>query len=244
MFCFEKPNNWSELPLYKKLSYYKLILNENYAIYVDKLEVKIVVKNILKDEIKVANVIRILKDDKDFSEMDKNSNHVLKSTHGSGWNIIDLKNTDTNRILSMLKYWNRTYDIYNEPHYSYVKPRFFIEEKLHDVFGGDYLSTFMFRCTHGKVFTFSISKNKKINNFDNDGNPTKKLEHDFFIDDNLREKMKCFAEILSKPFEFVRIDFFIDNNKDIYFSEFTFTPLACDKYYSDELELKLGKLWT
>ena len=56
--------------------------------------------------------------------------------------------------------------------------------------------------------------------------------------------MKKYAEILSKPFEFVRIDFFIDRKNDIYFSEFTFTPLGGKKYYSDEIELKLGKLWT
>lgn len=244
MFSFSKPNDWKNLPLYKKISYYKTQLNENYVKYVNKLEAKIIVKNILNDEINIAKVVRVLQDSTDFKKEDKNPNHVLKTVHGSGWNIIDLENTSLSKILSFLQKWNRIFDGQNEPHYKYIKPQFFIEEKIHDKFGGVNLSTFMFRCIQGKPQTFSIQKNSKINNFDIEGNPIKKLEHDFRIENELFLIMKKNAEILCKPFEFVRIDFFIDEKNNIYFSEFTFTPLCGNQYYSDEIESKLGKLWT
>ena len=51
------------------------------------------------------------------------------------------------------------------------------------------------------------------------------------------------AKILSNPFEFVRIDFYLGADNKIYFSEFTFTPHAGLQVYSNEMELKLGKLW-
>jgi hypothetical protein len=191
-----------------------------------------------------VKVIRILKDFTDFHKNDKNPNHVLKTVHGSGWNIIDLENTSLSKILSFLQTWNKIFSGENEPHYKYIKPAFFIEEKLKDKFEGDDVSTFMFRCIQGKPQTFSIKKNSRINNFDIEGYSIKPLEHNFHIEKELFLKMKKNAEILSKPFEFVRIDFFIDNKNNIYFSEFTFTPLCGNQYYSDEIEIKLGNLWT
>lgn len=244
MFSFSKPDDWHHLPLYTKISHYKLQLNEQYAQYVNKLEAKLIVKNILEDKIHIAKVIRVLKDCNDFTKEDININHVLKTVHGSGWNIIDLNTTTISKILSSLKKWNRIFDGVDEPHYKHIKPQFFIEEKLKDKFGGNDLSTFMFRCIHGKPQTFSIKKNGLINNFDIKRKPIKHLEHDFHIGNDLFLKMKSNAEILCKPFEFVRIDFFIDNMDHIYFSEFTFTPLSGWKYYPDDIEFKLGRLWT
>ena len=52
-----------------------------------------------------------------------------------------------------------------------------------------------------------------------------------------------YAEKLSQNFEFVRMDFHIDKNDDIYFSEFTFTPNAGTRVFTDEWEISLGKDW-
>ena len=244
MFTISKPNDWNILHLYEKICYYKQYLNENYANCVDKIVVKKIIKDFLCDEIKIANIVRVLKDFEDFNEYDINDNHILKSAHGSGWNI-DLENANIAIINNKLKSWNKSYGTdSNEPHYNFIKPRFFIEEKIKDKFGKKYASTFMFRCINGKPETFSIKIDSSINNFDIHKNILKPKEHNYEIEDVLFQKMKKYAEILSKPFEFVRIDFFIDRKNDIYFSEFTFTPLGGKKYYSDEIELKLGKLWT
>ena len=51
------------------------------------------------------------------------------------------------------------------------------------------------------------------------------------------------SKLLSMPFEFVRIDFYISADSDIYFSEFTFTPSAGYQLYSDQIEEKFGALW-
>lgn len=245
MFSLPKPKDWRNLMLYQKICYYKLNLNEHYARFVNKIEAKKIVKEILKDEIKVSNIVKVLKDYKDFEMSDRNPDHVLKSAHASGWNMLDLDKATLRSIHCFLQTYNKTYKGIDEPHYSYITPQFFIEEKIYDKFpGNNQLSTFMFRCIHGKPQTFSIKRNANINNFDIEGNILKKKEHNFHIEEELFLKMKKFAEILSKPFEFVRIDFFIDYQDNIYFSEFTFTPCSGNKYYSDYVELKLGKLWT
>ena len=51
------------------------------------------------------------------------------------------------------------------------------------------------------------------------------------------------AKKLSKPFEFVRIDFYIGENDLIYFSEFTFTPAAGYQVFDLETEMYQGSLW-
>jgi hypothetical protein len=51
------------------------------------------------------------------------------------------------------------------------------------------------------------------------------------------------AEILSNRFEFVRIDYYIDKNNDIYFSEFTFTPSAGKITFDPVIEMKMGQAW-
>jgi hypothetical protein len=50
------------------------------------------------------------------------------------------------------------------------------------------------------------------------------------------------ASMLSKPFEYVRMDFYIATG-GVYFSEFTFTPKNGVSRLPDEIELELGKSW-
>jgi hypothetical protein len=52
------------------------------------------------------------------------------------------------------------------------------------------------------------------------------------------------ACLLSKQFEFVRIDLYIDKNDKIYLNEYTFTPLQGKMDYPLDIEMDLGKLWT
>ena len=60
--------------------------------------------------------------------------------------------------------------------------------------------------------------------------------------ENLNELIRI-AEKLSKPFRFVRVDLY-NENEDIRFSELTFTPLAGNILFHPKIwDLTLGELW-
>ena len=241
-----KPSNWNNLPMYRKILFYKKTLGEYHSKFVDKIEAKSIVKNILNDDIEVAPIIRILKDYKDISSKDFNENHILKATHGSGWNIDLSEINDINKIKNKLEIWNKTKLTHEgEMQYEYIEPRFFIEEKINDKFLGNTGNAivYMFRCIHGKPVTFSVKKKSYTNCYDINLNFIKKKEFEFDISKINFEKMKKCAEILSNGFEFVRMDFYFDHNNKIYFSEYTFTPASGLCFYSKNLELQFGRLW-
>ena len=56
------------------------------------------------------------------------------------------------------------------------------------------------------------------------------------------EKMFHYARILSKPFPFVRVDFYMENDRPL-IGEMTFTPKACLNIDMTELgQVELGRL--
>ena len=60
--------------------------------------------------------------------------------------------------------------------------------------------------------------------------------------ENLNELIQI-AEKLSRPFKFVRVDLYSEN-EDIRFSELTFTPLAGNILFHPKIwDLTLGELW-
>jgi len=122
-FRLEKPKTWRFLALYEKIQYYKDHLNEAYIPYVDKLESKRIVKEVLGEQIEVARLVRILESPNDIHETDISSNYLLKSSHGCGWNIDLAKAPPIVSIQKTLQGWNRPYHPEYEPHYSWVKPR-------------------------------------------------------------------------------------------------------------------------
>jgi len=239
-----KPENWSLLPLYSKISYYKTILNENYSPYVDKILAKNKVKEMLGMRIEVANVIKVLKDMNDLKEVDICDNYILKSSHGSGWNIDLQKEKDINNIKRQMNKWNKIYDTYEEKQYSHLQPKFFIEEKIEDKIIGktDSAIVYMFRCIHGEPVIIGVKYKGEHNIYDTNWKILeKKLKIQIKKPDNLDEILNIVRE-LSKIFEFVRIDLFLTKDK-IYFSEFTFTPNAGIQFYKWKKEIELGRLW-
>jgi len=241
-FIIKKPNNWSNLPLYKKINYYKLTFDEKYVPYVDKLIAKDIVYSLCGDTCKIPKVIRILKDHTDLQEIDMNDNYLIKASHGSSWLIDPQKEKDIKKNRIKLKSWNRVYS-YSEKQYIHVKPRFFIEQKIECYYNGltgSALDVKVF-CFYGIPKFILIRNNKKRNFYDMNWVPIKPLEFDF-------EKPQLFNDIidisklLSTPFEFVRIDLYIGID-GIYFSEFTFTPNNGDQEFTNEKEIELGKYW-
>lgn len=237
---FPKPLNWNELKLFEKSKVYGLQLKDKEGLYSDKLEAKEIAKSY---NLKVAKTVRILEGPNDIKISDINPNHILKSTHGSGWNIDlhDEKNLD--KIKKKLRMWNKIYNPVLEPHYKYIKPRFFIEEKIEDKIKSDYLITYRFRCIRGICIAIRITVYDKKYDYFPDWTPMKKnpepaLEKPVEINELLE-----IAQKMASEFEFVRIDLYLGKD-GIYFSEYTFTPNVYEQIYSDSIEKELGLLWT
>ena len=241
-----------------KISYTFPLFTEAFAPYVDKLEAKKIVKEMMGDEVEVPKVIRVLADFNDFTEADINPLHMLKCTHASSRNIIFYPTVKYNVkwVLQMIdKYKKPFYTHHNEMQYKYVEPRFFLEEKVVD-YGNDSQGnavTFMFYCIGGVARTL-IMMDKKLDRYRhftvNEDTSIKQIAienqvyHAFILPSNeTMTKMVKAAGKLSQPFEFVRVDFYLGLDEKIYFSEFTFTPHSGEQIYSDEYELELGKLW-
>jgi len=234
--------------------HYRNYLNSNYAPFVDKIESKKIVKEILRDEIEVAKVIRILDNPEDIIESDvtnlQNSVYI-KATHGSGWNIFIDKELDHSQKIEeykkLLKSWNKVYNNGDgeEKQYTYIKPRFFIEEIVKDKILEKDVINYKFRCINGKTIPFITVTIGKLKNFYNFNwilliNP--EIPFNIPKPSNLN-KLIYFAEKLSSPFEFVIMDFYINDEDKIYFSEYTFTPSNGVRVLSHDLEFLLGKSW-
>ena len=101
----------------------------------------------------------------------------------------------------------------------------------------------MIRCIYGKPICVNIKLDQKQNYYDLNWEPFYIQELPDYDKPKNLDLMIQLAEKLSSKFEFVRIDFYIDSNDDIYFSEFTFTPNAGSQVFTDDLEMSLAKDW-
>jgi hypothetical protein len=245
MFKFEKPSTWNNMPLFEKINYYKTVLTKDYAPYIDKIDAKIMVSAITNNKVKCAKLIRILDSPDDFHETDLNTNHIIKSAHGCGWNIDIDEMTTVDNVRNTLKSWNHTYMGNNEQHYQHIKPRFFIEEKINDSILGQTAkaNVYLIRCIHGQPFAIGVRTELGQNSYDLSGNAIKEIEIQTGKPKHL-SKMLEYAKLLSAPFEFVRTDFYIGADDHIYFSEFTFTPSGGHPFYPMNYEKLFGQLWT
>lgn len=245
MLKFVKPDNWMELLMYQKIEYYGSILTKEYAKYVDKIEAKIIVKELCGDDIEVAKVIKVLKHPYDILEDDLDSRYIIKSAHGSGWNIDINNKVKLDEIIRKLHSWNKEYGGNREKQYNYIKPRFFIEEKINDAilgYTGEAL-VYMIRCIHSNPISIGVKHKKVQNSYDIEWN-LKNSNIQFDI-----PKPKCLSVLLnmckklSANFEFVRLDFYIGKDDIIYFSEFTFTPNGGFSVFDRDIEIEQGMLW-
>lgn len=248
-FILKKPNNWDSMTLYQKIKYYGENMNKHYSKFIDKINAKQIIKQICGDEIKTSKILKVLNNPYDVNINDLSNNIIIKSAHGSGWNIPiinvdDFKNI--NIIHRILNKWNKIYS-FTEKQYIFLKPKFFIEEVIDDKYYGKNGNAvvYMVRCIYGKAITIStyLKNTGEISNYDINWNVIYKNELPHILKPVHFDKIIKYAELLSSPFEFVRIDFHIDKDDNIYFSEFTFTPLAGNIVFSIELEKKFAELW-
>jgi TupA-like ATPgrasp/Protein of unknown function (DUF707) len=256
---FEKPPHWNRMPLYTKIRYSFPYFTAEFGPFIDKIEAKRIVKEMVGDLIDVAPIRRILSGPDDLQEGDLDPTCIIKASHASRRNINIRPNAtyDVEFLREMLTEFSSSYyDYLQESQYKYVKPRFFVEEKIVDYCNGQTGNaiTFMIYCIHGKPYTLIIMEleQDRYRHFDiGDDNTVKRMnipgpiDHDFIVpNQEVLTRMFDVARILSKPFEFVRVDFYLGADGKLYFSEFTFTPHAGQKIYPDAIELRLGQAWT
>ena len=192
-------------------------------------------------------------DEIDFEKLP--NQFVIKCNHGCGYNIIvkDKSTLDINEAKDKINKWmNENYgNKYGEIHYSPIKRKIIIEKFLNfqeendgieykvfcynglakyclielDFYGNNPKRAYCDRDFNAVPFQIGTIEKSSLNN-----------KPDFF------DKMIDIAELLSKDFKHVRVDFYY-NKQRLYIGELTFTSGGgYSKYYPEEWNLKLGNL--
>jgi len=189
---------------------------------------------------------------------------VAKTTDGGGGNNVyickDKSRENISALRSLLNSWLgvKDYNAGREWPYTQIKKSRIIIERLIESnnIEGD-LPDYKFFCFNGKVFCSYMTKGY---NLDHSFSQLGFLDKDFHLLDISRtdylpmkeqplkpqnyEKMVEYAEILSKPFPHVRVDFY-NIEGSIYFGELTFfTASGYIQFVPDAFDMKLGEEFT
>lgn len=254
----EDPKTLNEKILFLKLrSYEKDVLVRQCA---DKYAVRDYVKDLGFEEILVPLLGTY--DSPDEIEWDKlPPQFVIKWNFGCGFNIIcrDKEEFDIESSKKMLKKWgnNKYYLSHSEMQYKNTPKKIIIEEYLTSDNGAPLPDDYKFYCFNGKVIYILVCANRRYKGthaiadyvfFDRDWNVMPYSEYAIKNIDNIHinkprllENAIAIAEKLCAPFDFVRTDLYILDNK-IYFGELTFTPaggMDTDLFTGD---VEMGKL--
>ena len=182
---------------------------------------------------------------------------ALKWNMGCGHNIFcrDKNSFDIDSAVKILSKWRRTkYYLNNaELQYKYIEPKIVCEKLLETMTGGP-PEDYKFYCFNGeaKYVMICIGRDKgkpKYYYFDKDCNlarinkDSKNAPENFYISKPKGwHEMFQYAEGLSKPFPFVRADFYNLDGK-IIFGELTFTPSGgINSNWLEEMDLMFGSL--
>lgn len=184
---------------------------------------------------------------------------VLKCTHGCGYNIIcpDKALLDRDATTVQLSAWLRHayWRDLAEIHYRGITPTVLCEEYLGDDAGNAPVDYKLY-CFNGRAFYMLVcverrNEGAKYYFFDRDwqllriNQAGKSAPEGFTVPKpSLLAEMYEYAEVLSAPFPFVRVDLYVKGGQ-IYFGELTFTPSAgLDDNRLPETDLFLGDLLT
>lgn len=249
------PNNYpEELKIWYKSQTGKTLNLENPVTFNEKIQWlklydntplktqladKYLVRKWIKEKIGEEYLVPLLGVWDNFDEIDFDNlpeQFVLKANHGSGWNIIVKDKTKFNRESAKQKFeiWlkrNYAFEYGFELQYLNIQPKIIAEKYLEEI---DQVYDYKFMCFNGKVEfmwvdsdRFTAHKrtffNKKWERLEirqkcDTAKYTITKPYNF-------EKMLQFAELLSKGFAYVRVDFY-EINKKLYFGEMTFTSAS------------------
>lgn len=250
----EHPKTLDEKIQWMKLYYYK----DNPLVYqcADKFRVRDYVKNcglehILNDLIATYHSVNEINWDVLPQKF------VLKWNFSNGGNIIcsDKSKLDRKQAIKEL---NRFQKI--KPHLKYAEPQYDVEkvllcEKFIETQNGEAPVDYKFYCFNGEAkyvlccYGRSIDHRPAFYFFDKDwqlqrfNKMGKEAPEGFTMPKpEGMDDLFHYAEILSKPFPFVRADFYLENGK-AYFGELTFTPGGgYDMNRLPETQLKFGQM--
>lgn len=165
---------------------------------------------------------------------------VLKCNHGAGYNIIcdDKTQLDIEMVKRQLKIWMREnyWKLYAETQYKFIHKKIICEHYI-ETENDDWPDDYKFFCINGRCDCVMICKERKTGEtkfyyFDRSLQyhpeyfyitPTEEekiLPEEILYPQNIEEMFR-FAEILAKPFPFVRVDLYNEKGK-IIFGELTF----------------------
>jgi hypothetical protein len=162
---------------------------------------------------------------------------VLKTNHGSGWNIIcnNRDEIDIRKTNYQLSKW-LNYDYYkimHEPNYKNITPKIICEEYVEEENAAHTLD-YKFYCFNGKVEFIITNVDRYTNHsqFITDSNWNSlpfswgyKKFHGSLTKPSQLDEMISISNELSKIHKFIRVDLYSMNN-NIYFSELTFFPMS------------------
>ena len=222
-----------------------------------KLADKYLAREYIKETIGEEYLVPLLGVWDRFEDIDFNAlpdSFALKCNHGSGWNLIvkNKKDIDWKEAKKKFDTWMNTNLAFQSGEFQYKDiPRKIIAEKYLDMSGG--VKDYRFFCFNG------IPKQIWVDLYS--GTPAH-IRSAYDMDwhkinlrctwpdggETLEERpvnmdlMKEFACKMSKPFPFVRIDYFEIDGK-LYMGEFTFTPMnGLGVFDPPEWDLKLGNM--
>lgn len=201
-----------------------------------KLADKYLVREWIKEKIGEEYLIPLLGvwdkfDDIDFDKLP--NQFVLKTNHGSGWNIIvkDKNNFDKEETKKKLELWlklNYAFISGFEMHYLNIPPKIIAEKYIEQI---DQVYDYKFMCFNGKVEFMWVDTDRFIDHKRTIFNKKwekqniklvyKIADYDIPKPRNF-ERMINFAELLSENFVHTRVDFYEIGDK-LYFGEITFT---------------------
>ena len=238
-------------------------ISDEKIICADKIAVKDYVLNTIGKDIytKVYNIYKSV-DEIKVSELPRK--FIMKINNGCSKNIFcfDKNNFDLNKYKDTLKDWlSKTPGLTTrEYQYTGIEPKIFTEELLINS-KEESLIDYRLWCFNNKVQLISVNNGHgwgATSYFDKDFKYMDVVNsanhHSFTSKENIFEKplnfelMKTYAEQLSKPFKFVRVDMYNINGK-IYLGEMSFSPggycfhlnkwdgTSLDEYYGNLLKI-------
>lgn len=229
----ENPKTFNEKIQWLKL--YEYPFNELVIVGADKYAVREYVSEKGLDNILVP-LLGVWENANDIEWSQLPKEFMLKCNHGCAYNIpcVNKKLLDIQLVTRQLNQWlKEDFGAFNiELHYSKIKKRLIIcEEYL-----GEKITDYKFFCFHGTPHFVYVSKDlihdrrAQMGFFDLNGNKIPLIRTDYADIGNIIfppffNEMQRIARILSEDFIFVRVDFFVLEDR-FYFSELTFTPGA------------------
>ncbi len=238
-FSFLKLNNPQTFN--EKLNYFKsLPLNDEHTMLADKVLVRDYIKDTIGEKYLVP-VLGIYGKPEDINFDNLPVSFILKTNHGSGWNLIckDKSSFNIKRSNKLFRRWLsfNAYYLSREKQYKNIKPLILCEELLeYEIY--DY----KFFCFNGKPEFVQVD----IDRFSNHKRAFFDMEwqkQPFSIRYEISEKnvsrppeleeMVSVATTLSKNLVFCRVDLYVHHNQ-VYFGEITLVPGGGNEPFSPQ----------